>query len=124
MTAIRRKGLWVAFALTVIVVVSAVGAYLGSPRPGGRMDPAATSPQGAHAVVALLRDHGVEVVIAGTLDDVTRAARPDTLMLVAETQRIVGDDHLQRLARLPGDLLLVAPGARARKALAPGIRSG
>jgi hypothetical protein len=75
-------------------------------------------------VVALLRDRGVEVVIAGTLDDVTRAARPDALVLVAETQRIVGDELLSGLAGLPGDRLLVAPDARARKALAPEIRSG
>lgn len=124
MTATRRKGLWVAFALAVIVVVSVAGTYLTSPRPGGRMDPTATTPQGAHAVVTLLRDRGVEVVIAGTLDDVARAARPDALMLVAETQRIAGNELLERLAGLPGDLLLVAPDSRARKALAPEIRSG
>lgn len=120
----RRTWLWSTVALVVIVAVSAIGGYLTSARPGGRMDPNATGPQGAHAVVALLRDHGVEVVIAGTLDDVTRAARPDALVLVAETQRIVGDELLNRLAGLPGDRLLVAPDARARKALAPEIRSG
>ncbi len=124
MTATRRTWLWVALALVVIVAVSAAGVYLTSPRPGGRMDPNATGPQGAHALVTLLRERGVEVVVAGTVDDVAREARPDALVLVAETQRIVADELLVRLARLPGDLLLVAPGAGARKALAPDIRSG
>jgi hypothetical protein len=123
-TATRRAWLWVTAALVVIVAISAVGAYLTSPRPGGRMDPKATGPEGAHALVTLLRDHGVEVVVADTIDDVTREARPDSLTLVAETRRIVGGALLDRLARLPGDLLLVAPDARARKALTPDIRSG
>ena len=124
MTATRRTWLWGTLALVVIAVVSAVGVYLTNPRPGGRMDPHATGPEGAHAVVTLLRDRGVEVAIADTLDDVTRAARPDALVLVAETRRIVGDELLDRLAGLPGDRLLVAPDTRARKALAPGVRSG
>ena len=124
MTTRRRTWLWVAAALAVIVAVSAVGAYLTTPRPGGRMDPNATGPEGAHALVALLRHRGVEVVPAGTVDDVALQARPDTLVLVAQTPRIAGSELMNRLADLPGDLLLVAPDALARKALAPGIRSG
>lgn len=124
MTAIRRTWLWVAVALAVIVAVSAVGAYLTTPRPGGRMDPNATGPEGAHALVALLRHRGVEVVPAGTVDDVAREARPDTLVLVAQTPRIAGSELMNRLAGLPGDLLLVAPDALARRALAPRVRSG
>lgn len=119
-----RPWLWVGLALAVIVAVSAVGAYLTSPRPGGRMDPNATGPDGAHAVVTLLRDRGIEVVVADSVAGVERAARADALVLVAETQRIAGDELLDRLAHLPGDLLLVAPGSRVRKALAPDIRSG
>lgn len=108
----------------MIVTVSAVGAYLTTPRPGGRMDPNATGPEGAHALVTLLRHRGVDVVIAGTVEDVAREARPDTLVLVAETPRIAGSELMSRLADVPGDLLLVAPDALARKVLAPGIRSG
>lgn len=124
MTTTRRTWLWVAAALAVIVAVSAVGAYLTTPRPGGRMDPNATGPEGAHALVMLLRHRGVEVVAAGTVDDVTREARPGALVLVAQTPRITGSELMNRLAGLPGDLLLVAPDALARKALAPGIRTG
>jgi len=123
-TATRRTWLWVVLALAVIVAVAAAGTYLGSPRPGGRMDPGATGPDGAHAVVALLRDRGVEVVDAETIADVAREARPDALVLVAETQRIADDELLDRLAHVPGDLLLVAPDSRARTALAPAIASG
>lgn len=113
---------WVALALVVIAAFSALSAYLTNPRPGGRMDPGATGPAGAHALVTLLRDRGVQVVIAGTVADVTAAARADTLVLMAETQHITGADQFDRLAHLPGDLLLVAPDARAREALSPGVR--
>lgn len=124
MTTGRRTWLWVAATLAVIVAVSAVGAYLTTPRPGGRMDPNATGPEGAHALVMLLRHRGVEVVPAGTVDDVVLQARPGTLVLVAQTPRIAGSELMDRLADLPADLLLVAPDALARKALAPAVRSG
>ncbi len=88
------------------------------------MDPESTGPEGAHALVALLRDHGVTVVVANSVDDVANAARPGTLLLFAQTQRVSTEGLLKRLAGAPGDLLLVEPTSHARAALAPGIRSG
>ena len=64
-TPVRRwSWRWVLFALAAICVVAAIGTYLTATRPGGRMDPTSTGPDGAHALVALLRDHGVTVVVA------------------------------------------------------------
>lgn len=114
---------WVVLGLVGVVAVAALTAYLSAPRPGGRMDPAATGPDGAHALVALLRDRGVEVVVADTVGDVEGSARADALLLVAETARIADSDLLQRLANSPADLLLVQPTPRARKVLAPEIRA-
>ncbi len=113
---------WVLLTLAALTVISAVSMYLTAPRSGGRMDPGATSSDGAHALVALLRDHGVEVVEAAGVDDVVRAMRPDALLLVAQTYYLVDDDALRRLADLPGDRLLVEPVARTREALAPEVR--
>ena len=56
-----RAGRWVISALVLITAVAALTTSLTAARPGGRMDPAATSPEGAHALIALLRDHGVDV---------------------------------------------------------------
>ncbi|OBG40786.1 hypothetical protein A5672_13370 [Mycobacterium alsense] len=122
-TSTRRWRLWawVILTLVVLAVVAAIGAYLSAPRPGARMDPKSTEPGGAHALVALLRDGGVEVVAADTIADVEAAARPGTQVLVAQTQYLA-DDTLDRLAKVPGDLLLVEPTARAREALMPGVR--
>nr|WP_232070424.1 DUF4350 domain-containing protein [Mycobacterium noviomagense] len=110
--------------LVALAAIAALGTYLTAPRPGGVMDPASTGRHGAHALVALLREHGVEVVVAGSVADVERAARPDTLLLFAQTQHLVDDALLDRLAQVPGDRLLVEPTSRARAALTPGLRIG
>ena len=108
--------------LAVLVVIAAVGTYLTAPRPGGTMDPASTSPSGAHALVTLLRENGVEVVVTDTVADVEGAARADTLILVAQSQFLTDNSLLERLAQTPGDLLLVEPTARTRTALTPRLR--
>jgi hypothetical protein len=117
-----RSARWVLLALVVIVGVATLSTFLTAPRPGGPMDPESTSPEGARALVTILREHGVDVVAAGDIAAVERAARPDTLILVAQTFYLFDDDLLRRLATLPGDRLLVAPVSRTREELAPGIR--
>ena len=111
-------------ALVAICAVAAIGTYLTAPRPGGQMDPESTGPEGAHALIALLRDHGVTVVVANSVDDAANAARPGTLLLFTQTQRVSTEGLLTRLAHAPGDLLLVEPTSHARSVLSPGIRSG
>jgi Domain of unknown function (DUF4350) len=122
----RRPRSWRGPALTLVVlaVIGAIGAYLTAPRPGFPMDPESTDPDGAHALVTLLRDNGVDVVVANSISDVESEARPDTLLLVAQTQFLADDALLDRLARTPGDLLLVEPTARTREALTPDLRKG
>lgn len=114
---------WVLLALVVIIGVSALGTYFTAPRPGGRMDPAATSPDGAHAIVALLEARGVEVIEADDIATVARSARSDALLVVAPTAFLIDDDGLRQLKNLPGDVLLVEPVSRTREALAPKIRT-
>jgi hypothetical protein len=123
-TVARRWRSWrgVILTLVVLAVIAGIGAYLTAPRPGARMDPKSTDPDGAHALVALLRDGGVEVVVADSIADVERAARPGTLILVAQSQYLTDSELLDRLAKAPGDLLLVEPTLRIREALMPGVR--
>lgn len=117
-----RSWRWVLLGLVVVVAVAAVTAYLTASRPGGRMDAESTSPDGAHALLTLVRDNGGEVVVANTIADVEGAARPDSLLLVANTYYLLDDSLMQRLAAVPGDRLLVAPVAETRKTLAPEVR--
>lgn len=108
--------------LAALIVVASVSTYLTAPRPGPSMDAGSTDSSGAHALVTLLRDFGVEVVVANNIADVESAARPDSLLLVAQTRYLTDDTLLERLAKAPGDLLLVEPTSRSRAALTPGLR--
>lgn len=117
-----RTWRWVAAAIVTIVALAVVTAWLTAERPGGRMDPTSTSPDGARALVTLLRDHGVDVVEADTVADVENAARPDSLTVIAQTSYLADDALLDRLADTPGDRLLVEPTSRTREALAPEVR--
>jgi hypothetical protein len=112
---------WVVLGIIVIAAASTLATILTSPTPGGPMEPGSTSPDGARALLSLLRGQGIDVVEAGSIADVENAARPDTLLVLAETQYL-SDDGLRRLAEVPGDRLLVDPVARTRTELAPGIR--
>jgi hypothetical protein len=117
-----RTARWVVLALVVILGIAALTTFLTASRPGGPMDPTSTSPDGARALVTLLRDHGVDVIEADNVAAVERAARPDTLIVVAQTFKLLDDAVLRRLGDLPGDRLLVAPTSRTREALAPRVR--
>lgn len=121
-TAVRRwrSVRWWLLGIAAIVGVAVVTTLLTAPRPGGYLDPASTSSDGTHALVTLLREHGVEVVEAGDIGAVQRAARPDTLIVVGQTFHL-GDDQLRRLAELPGDRLLIEPLSSTREILAPEI---
>lgn len=119
-----RTARWVLLALVLVVAVAVVTVYLTAPRPGGAMDPESTSPAGTHALVSLLRDRGVEVITAADVGEVKRAARPGTLLVVAQTMFLSSDETVDRLADAPGDLLLIAPSGLTREKLAPKIRLG
>ncbi|NOR02792.1 DUF4350 domain-containing protein [Mycolicibacterium fortuitum] len=119
-----RTARWVLLAFVVIVAIAVVTVHLTAPRPGGAMDPGSTSPEGTHALASLLRDHGVEVITATDAEQVRRTARPGTLLVVAQTMFLSSDETVDRLADLPGDLLLVAPSRLVREKLAPQIRLG
>ncbi|AGB26170.1 hypothetical protein Mycsm_06006 [Mycobacterium sp. JS623] len=119
-----RDARWVLLTLAVIVAVAALSVLLTAPRPGGPMDPESTSSEGARALVTILREHGVDVVAADDIAAVESAARPDTLLLIAQTMYLSDNDVLRRLAALPGDRLVVSPIARTREQLAPEVRLG
>jgi hypothetical protein len=119
----RRPWWWLLAALVAICAVAAIATYLTAPRPGGRLDPAATGPDGGHALAALLRDRGVTIVVANSVDEAVNAARPGSLLLFGQTQRVTTEPLMKRLAGASGDVLLVEPTSRARAALSPEIRS-
>jgi hypothetical protein len=112
---------WVLLSLVVIIAIATLTTYLTAPRLGGPMDPGSTYRDGTHALVALLRERGVDVVEAPDIAAAERAARPGTLIAVLPTLQLLDKDVLRRLGDLPGDRLLVAPTSKTREALASRI---
>lgn len=118
-----RTWRWIGVALIAVTALALVTVWLTKPRPGGPMDPSSTSSDGAHALVALLRDQGVEVDVADTAADAARLARPDSLLLIAQTYYLYDTALLDQLAKAPGDLLLIEPTSHTRAVLAPAVRT-
>ncbi|MBO3745055.1 DUF4350 domain-containing protein [Streptosporangiaceae bacterium NEAU-GS5] len=108
--------------LGVFILLAIATAALSSPTPGGYLDPDATTPEGAHALTQLLRDQGVEVNVATTLDEARRTARAGALLVVARTEFLIDDTILAGIAELPGDRLIVEPYREALDTLAPHVR--
>jgi hypothetical protein len=92
-----------------------------SPRPEGYLDPEAVTQRGGHALAQLLRDRGVTVTRATTIDEVRAATRPGSQLMVLDNGNI-SDEILDVLAELPGDRLLLTPYSDTRKRLASQVR--
>lgn len=113
---------WPAVALLAITVTALLYAVLTTPRTGGYLDPSSDAADGSRALVNLLRDQGVQVITADTVEQALAAAEPDSLLLVAQTAFLPDRDLLDRLADAPGDRLLIRPATPAREALADAVR--
>ncbi|HEV3290930.1 MAG TPA: DUF4350 domain-containing protein, partial [Streptosporangiaceae bacterium] len=110
-------------ALVAIILLGGVVIALLQPaapvtRP---LDPRNVGGDGTHALAALLAGQGKRVAIAGTAAAaLAQARRPGSAVVVADPGLLTGDS-LARLAAAPADLLIVAPGRSALRALAPGV---
>lgn len=114
-----RTWLWVIAALAAIVITGLLLAK--SPRPEGYLDPEAVTQRGGHALAQLLRDRGVTVTRATTIDEVRAAMSPDSQLLVLDNGHL-SDTILDALVELPGDRLMLAPYSDTRTRLASQVR--
>lgn len=115
---------WIALAvlLAIAVVIGAVAAGAGEPRP---LSPENAAPQGARAAAEVLSRNGVEVIRAESLEDAVAALQGsnDTLLLHDPNGWLTSE----QLATLGGGLadrtLLIEPSLTMLAELADGIRS-
>ncbi|GGS99623.1 membrane protein [Planobispora rosea] len=121
---IWRRWRGVLGVLAAMILIATATVLLSQPRPGGYLDPEATTPGGAHALVQLLRDQGVDVRPARTAGEARAQAVPGSLLLVGRTEFLAEESLLREIASLPGDRLLVEPVTQALQELAPGVSAG
>lgn len=114
-----RTWAWVLAAVVAIVVTGLI--MTKSPRPEGYLDPEAVNLRGGHALAQLLRDRGVTVTRATTIDEVRDAMHADSQLMVLDNGNL-SDAILDALGTLPGDRLMLAPYSDTRERLASQVR--
>lgn len=116
--------------LAVIVLILVLVSALAEPKDRRVLSPGNPAPAGAMALVEVLRDQGVSVKQADSLDDAVRAlgsassgTSDGTTLVFHDPEQRIDDAGLARLRNLPDRLVLVEPTFSQLQVLAPGIRT-
>ncbi|MEU2825400.1 DUF4350 domain-containing protein [Streptomyces bacillaris] len=113
-------------ALLILMIAGITFAAVRSGTNYGHLDPRSPDPKGSRAAAELLKDRGVSVTVATTLDEATTAVGPDTTLLVTGPNLLTpSQQHRLHEATTAstGRTLLIAPGPAAVSRLAPGVRA-
>ncbi|MER5207630.1 DUF4350 domain-containing protein [Streptomyces sp. NPDC002825] len=130
-TAPTARQVWtrVRGAVLVVALVLIGGLVLATVRSTdahAALDPRSADPHGSLAVAELLRDRGVTVTLATTLDEATAATDTGTTLLVT-TPDLLTDSQQSTLHRAmensTGRTVLIGAGRASLSTLAPGVTS-
>lgn len=120
----RTRGL--VLALLLLIAAGVVLATARSAAQHGRLDPRSADQHGSRAVAELLKDRGVSVRVATTLDEATAAVGPDTTLLVTAPDLLTPRQQRELRAATAdsaGRTVLLAAGPPSAGTLAPGVRA-
>jgi hypothetical protein len=118
----RRSIPWIVLAVIAVLVAligilfSGRGVNVGTP-----LDTTNPGPVGSQAVAEVLRQQGVGVFVASTLDEVRDHATDDTTVLVFDPDGNLDADGYGSLTSVASTLVVVEPGFRTLGQLAPGV---
>lgn len=122
---LRRRRAWlvigVALVLGAIVVLVVQG---GIRPPGAALGADNPAPVGSKALVEVLRQHGVDVTEARSIETALDAARSGATVFLYDELATLGDDRLGELASAAERLVVAEPAFGALETLAPGVRLG
>lgn len=123
---LRRALFWIVLATLLLAFAAVYGLTTRSTTEADRFAADEAAPAGSRALVEVLRDSGIDVVTADTLDAALAAVDdPATTTLVAADPRtVLSADQWQNLDGAAASLVLVEPPALAVGALAPSIAPG
>lgn len=120
---LRRGRTWIVIAGALLAGALILLLVQGSVRPPGpQLGASNPGPQGAQALVEVLRDHGVDVAEARSYDAALGQAKAGATVLLFDEFAVLDDTRLSRLAMFSDRLVVVEPGFSALEALAPGVR--
>ena len=122
---LRRRRAWIVIAVVLVLGAIALLVLQGGLRPPGpTLGPANAAPAGSKALVEVLRQHGVDVTEASSLEAATDLARGGATVLLSDELGVLDAERLDDLAAASDRLVVVAPAFDALRTLAPGIRLG
>ncbi|MFE5515336.1 DUF4350 domain-containing protein [Streptomyces sp. NPDC056529] len=130
-TALSARRIWTrvrggALVVAVVLIGGLVLATVRSTNAHGALDPRSTDPHGSRAVAELLKERGVTLTLATTLDEATAATTPGTTLLVTAPD-LLTDAQLSTLRTAAqtsaGRTVLLGAGSPSLDVLAPGITS-
>jgi hypothetical protein len=114
----RRRGALVwAGLIALLLVAGAIGAALsatGRWSEKDALDPESAGPQGTMALATILREHGVDVVIARDRQSAREALGPGTT-LVTPDAAVLSDEAMTELVEAAGDAVVIDPRSRTAR---------
>lgn len=120
----RRRAIatWIVIG-GVLLVVGGVGAWLSGLYEWSQrdaLDPESAGPAGTRAIVAVLRDHGIDVLIARDRQEAAEALAAGPATLALPDAPALSDAALADLAAPAADVVLLDPRARTLELVATG----
>ncbi|MFB9309304.1 hypothetical protein BJY17_001235 [Agromyces hippuratus] len=120
---LKRRRAWLVIAAVLVLGALIVMVIQGGARtPGSPLAADNPAPDGAKALVEVLRDHGVVVTEARSFDAAIDAADGTATVLLYDEYAILDERRLTELSEAADRLVVVEPGFTALETLAPGIR--
>lgn len=119
----RRSLFWIGAAVFILIVGLISAALAGSRGDGTGLSATNAAPGGSMAVAEVLRQQGVTVTAADSLDD-TGAAIDDpaeATLLIYDPDLYLTDDLLERAVALADTVVLVDASFTQLRAIAPGV---
>ncbi|MEU7069737.1 DUF4350 domain-containing protein [Streptomyces narbonensis] len=128
-TALSAHQIWTrargaALVIALILIGGIALATLRSTESHGALDPRSADPTGSRAVAELLRDSGVTVTTATSLDEATAATDTSTTLLVTTPDLLTKTQQVSlraTMTRSPARTVLVGAGRASLPTLAPEV---
>jgi hypothetical protein len=120
---LRRRRAWILIAAVLVLGAIVVLIIQGGTRtPGPPLGADNAAPAGSKALVEVLRQHGIDVTVARSVDVAVEAARGGATVFLYDEFGLLGDERLGELAAAADRLVVAEPAFGTLETLAPGVR--
>lgn len=122
----RKTLFWIGIT-TILIIIAGIGlVFSGSLFASeDELGPDNAAPEGARALVEVLKHEGVDVVVATSLEDAQQAVDDPngTTLVIHDVSRILTDEQWRDAVGLADNVVLIDPGFTALTAIAPSVYS-